>query len=744
MPPPVEFPIVVKDYGSAGPRYMRFSLNSVPQGADMLKSGSVPFVVVINALAIPEPGDDALDVVDAGPAGPLRCAACKAYVCSYMRWVEAGRRMECCFCGAGTDVPPDYFSHIALDGARRDASERPELMKGSVEFEVGGEYMVRPPVAPTFFFLIEVTSAAMESGATAAACASVAQLLDELPGGDRTRVGIATFDSTLHFYSPKIVNNGGGGDVGQASMLIVPDTNEPFSPLGGDAAAVNVSQQKPALKALLESIPKMFSATQVGESAGGAALHAAVDALKNGVGGRVVAFLATLPRAGALALRPREAGRPPSERDNLEVLTPEGKEYAALAETAAEHQVSIDIFALTQGYIDLATLSTLSTTTSGSVHRYSPFVPGADSARFHNDLRWCLLRPQGLEAIARLRVSAGLAVDNYVGSCHRRHGNPTDLHFPAVSCEHALAARIMHEERLREGSEAYFQYALLYTTTEGRRRVRVHTTALPVSRSLSSVYRGADLDTYMSYVARKVSVQLPGRTIAACRDVIFKAAIDTLTAYKKWVAAESTSGQLIMPETLRFLPLYSLGLSKLPCFRTDSRADSRAVWMHRLLTAPVDRMIPALHPRLFEVSCLPDLPANAPKVPGRMFLTVSQLDQDRAFFFENGFDAYIFVGSAVPPEICMALLGVPSAEAVDTTQFAGPPVLDNPLSVAVRSVVDEVRRQRRSYMHLRLMRRGHPAEAAFMASLIEDRSPSAGMSYVEFLSSLHKQIQNRL
>ena len=100
--------------------------------------------------------------------------------------------------------------------------------------------------------------------------------------------------------------------------------------------------------------------------------------------------------------------------------------------------------------------------------------------------------------------------------------------------------------------------------------------------------------------------------------------------------------------------------------------------------------------------------------------------------------------SSTPPPVCQALLGVPPPEGVDARLWAGPPALDTPLCRVTNALLDEVRRQRRCYMHLRLMRRGHPHEAAFMAALVEDRSLSAGMSYVEFLCMLHRQIQNKL
>lgn len=99
---------------------------------------------------------------------------------------------------------------------------------------------------------------------------------------------------------------------------------------------------------LLESIPRIFADSQVVETCGGAALRSAVEALKGGEGGRLHAFLCSLPRRGALHLRLRDVGRPPTDRDTLDSLLPENKEYEALAQDAANHQVSIDLFVMAQ------------------------------------------------------------------------------------------------------------------------------------------------------------------------------------------------------------------------------------------------------------------------------------------------------------------------------------------------------------------------------------------------------------
>lgn len=65
-----------------------------------------------------------------------------------------------------SDVPVqgDYFAHLDASGRRVDLDQRPELLKGSIELIAPAEYMVRPPMPPLFFFLIDVSISAAKSG----------------------------------------------------------------------------------------------------------------------------------------------------------------------------------------------------------------------------------------------------------------------------------------------------------------------------------------------------------------------------------------------------------------------------------------------------------------------------------------------------------------------------------------------------------------------------------------------------
>ena len=83
-----------------------------------------------------------------GTEGPLRCSKCKAYVNPFMQFHSYGKAFTCNFCSTVTQVPPDYQENIGHDGRRRDADERPELCRGSVEFVAPSSFQAIPDPQP--------------------------------------------------------------------------------------------------------------------------------------------------------------------------------------------------------------------------------------------------------------------------------------------------------------------------------------------------------------------------------------------------------------------------------------------------------------------------------------------------------------------------------------------------------------------------------------------------------------------
>jgi len=63
------------------------------------------------------------------------------------------------------------------------------------------------------------------------------------------------------------------------------------------------------------------------------------------------------------------------------------------------------------------------------------------------------------------------------------------------------------------------------------------------------------------------------------------------------------------------------------------------------------------------------------------------------------------------------------------------------VSVRVRGVVEEVRRQRQRHMKLTVVRQRDKLEVVMRHFLVEDKGADGSASYVDYLCHLHKEIR---
>jgi len=85
---------------------------------------------------------------------------------------------------------------------------------------------------------------------------------------------------------------------------------------------------------------------------------------------------------------------------------------------------------------------------------------------------------------------------------HLRVVEGQDVDLPTLDADKTIAVLLQHDETLPDKSKAIFQAALLYTTHQGQRRIRVHTLQLPVTSELSTAICFADVYTSVGLMAR--------------------------------------------------------------------------------------------------------------------------------------------------------------------------------------------------------------------------------------------------
>lgn len=740
------------------PRFMKCSVGRIVNSQALAAASRVPLGVVCRPMA----GDEGISnplvpVIDFGPTGIVRCKRCRTYINPYVSWVENGRRWRCNLCGMLNDVPTSYFSHLDQRGQRRDRDQRPELSRACVEFIAPEDYMVRPPQPPVYFFAIDV-SCGTASGMLQSCVNAIRESLNSLPGSSRTQFGLITFDSTIHFYNLK-------SSLKAPQMLVVSDLNDPVLPLPEDLL-VNLQESRSVIEALLDSLPAMFARSPGGAACTGPALLAAVKVIQH-IGGKLVLLQTCLPSMGSGALKPRENPRLLGSDMEHTLLSCETKWYRDLGAELSRVQICLDLFLFPQQYCDVATLSVLSKYTGGSVYLYPSFAAARDAVKFESELKHCLTRSTAFEAVFRVRATRGINVTAFYGNYFIRG---TDLlALPNCTSDSVFAVDLSFEDPILAASVITLQSALLYTSSNGERRIRVTTMVLPVTSSVQDMVASVDMDVLVNILAKQSTETALKTGFENARNRAHTAAVEMLRASK--APTQPTAGGMYghpvgasadpgtVPESLALLPLYVMSLQKSLCLRggLDVRLDERA-FIHQLVLN-MDTMDSKvfIYPRLMSLHDMaleagtpaesaeepgPTAGTNRIRLPAIVNLSHERLSSDGLFLLENGYDLFMWIGRAVSPAIISSLFGLTSLEHADLSALKIQEDSSD-FSYRVNAVIEALRSEHPNrFMQLHFIREGDGyAEAFFARYLVEDRANFNGgtHSYAEYYSAVTRQ-----
>ncbi|XP_077535726.1 COPII coat complex component secretory 24CD isoform X2 [Haemaphysalis longicornis] len=760
VPPLVTTDFVVHDEGICSPRFVRSTIYSVPCTPEMLRQTALPFALCISPFARQAPGESALPLSDFGEEGPVRCNRCKAYMCPLMQFIDGGRRFQCVFCKATTEVPPSYFAHLDHLGQRSDKFQRPELCLGSYEIVATKEYCKNSvfPRPPAFLFLLDVSYNSVRNGLVRLFCSHIQTILQELPRADgdpdlsKVRVGFITYSSVVHFYNLN-------ASLAQPQMLVVPDVHDMFVPLL-DGCLVSVQEASSLIDSLLEQIPVLFGETRETEVVLGAAIQAGLEALKAAeCAGKLFVMHTSLPIADAPGkLKNRDDRKLLGTDKEKSVLTPQSPFYNQLGQECVAAGCCVDLFLFHNAYVDVATVGQVAKMTGGQVYKYTYFQSTADKAlvqresnvqglqedvegaRFLEDLRRDISQPTAFDAVMRVRTSTGIRPTDFYGNYYM--ANTTDVELAALDCNKCIAVEIKYDDKLSEEEGAFVQVALLYTTCGGQRRLRLHNLALATCSQMADMYRNCDLDTIVNVLSKQAVRQLLEQSPRQVRDGCIGRGAQMLAAYRKHCASPSSSGQLILPECMKLLPLYLNCLLKSDALAggPELTTDDRSFAMLSLCSMDVASTVAYFYPRLLP---LHDLDVDSVELPVALRCTAEKIREDGCYLLENGIHMFLWIGMAVDPDFLQNVFAQPVAARIDIDKTSLLE-LNTPISRRVRDVIARVRMERQRCMRLTLVRQGDKMELVFRQFLVEDRHGDLGPSYVDFLCHLHKEIRSLL
>ena len=487
-------------------------------------------------------------------------------------------------------------------------------------------------------------------------------------------------------------------------------------------------------------------------------------------------FTTQLPSLGQGRLPDRDVPNLVGKEEEAQLFLPPKDEifFNNLSVACVRSDVCVDVFAVGAAFVDTASLVQLPSTTGGRLERIAGFTAGNAVHRqsLERAVRRSLSLPRAFAVQLRARTSSGLRVVRYNG-----HGFPEDgsLRLASWCSDTCLAVEFEHDgTKLEPGkAKAFVQVAALYTTLDGKRRLRSFNVQLPARDTPDVVTAAFDPLSVSLHFAKRVAIALSEQKLADARQGLVHAFVEPIK--QVFSRTGGRTGGLVMPENQDLMLLYLTAMLKSPALVMNrpldragmepfARADARIISRFDWLTFTPDRFAASVYPSLYDITdastfgdVVPVDPnvvaaaedpatmvASMVRLPPRLPASSEHLRLDGIYFIHDGSDDLdLFVGSKADPLKVEALVGTPGIRdrvaslsdkrhdayavrvvAVARALMGLPPTSTDPVAVHVLGM-------------------GEFADARAFAKLVEDKV-HAEQSYATFVTQVQQLVLQRV
>ena len=792
-PPDASCQFHAVDQGTASSKYIRSTMYHIPENEQLRAASGLPVSVTIRPFApllsteepVPVvdmrrdeyPSDDPLD------NGPIRCRRCLAYVNPMMQFTQLGK-FVCNICQFPNNVvPSDYSAMLDNHGQRIDKYVRPELHKGVYDLIVPKEYNfggpTKEPSVMHHVFLIDISEQSIKQNLPVVVADAIRATLfneeqeftEDFENSEtkkKQKFAILAFDKRIHFYNLL-------SELETTQISINSDLEDPFVPYV-EGLFVEADESRNIIEDALNHLELLTMDDHLPDSepAFSAACRTAMMCLEAVGGGKITSILSSLPSWGPGGLKYKDnkaVGRTLTPEAEQRIFVSDNEYYKLLAKDFIANNVGMDVHVVSPTSVDLSNIGWLSSISGGTVTRFPNFNFERDGRALTAKIVTSIKKARGYQSQLKLRCSDGLLVSQYFGAYVPPGENITgvniDPKIPILSEDQTITVLLEYDGKLSTKLDCHFQAALLYTDTEGTRKVRVINLVLAVCERLEDVFSFADENAIVTTIVRDCLSFVGKQPLTELRESINKKLVQVFTQYRAMSEYghnrnRTLTNSLLFPDSLKHLPQYLLSFIKTKAIRSSNSltADSRLEDLYQMFHMPIERLMYHLYPALVELHSLTETDCmfedvhGFMSVPKYMELSVKHL-QPSAYVLCNGLKVYIWVDTNTNVLLLKDLFGSNVESVNDIDIFSDElPDLNTEISQQTRNLI--------RFFHtmfigspiqqssgVQIVRPGDAAEIEFKEQLMEDSlhgtvQASSGPSYPEYISNLHKAIRNQL
>ncbi|XP_056142992.1 protein transport protein Sec24C [Lampris incognitus] len=730
LPPLATTSCIIEDRGNASPCFLRSTSYCVPCEGQAASLSHLPLGALATPLARPAAGQRPLPTCCEG-ACLQGCGECGAPMCPAMGWQDCGQRFFCPFCGKLSEVPWQHYQPTeGVEGVRVDRDIRPELSMGSYEI------LHSQKDEPTVLLLaIDVSASALRGGHLDLVTQQIHNLLTSLKRKDGAaqsdiRVGLMTYDSRIHLYDLSLA-------LSRPHMLVITETEDLQLPVR-EGLLVSLSDCIDSIKSVLQLIP-VFSPD--GDDSGSVHMELPVKT--------ALAILQALNCSGKLLVfhtAPLTEGAHTHSSSGLfgsnkskSIFQP-SELAVSLAKECVRQGCGVHLFVLSQQDVGGAWPGHVPYLTGGALYSYNHLQGEMDRERFSTDLRRTVETETGYKAQISIYVSKDLRVCGCYG-LFIPGPSPSRVTLATLDGQTTLTVELTHTRALCETKGAAIQVVMTYSGPTGDRRTRVHTLMLRCSPHLLDNFRHCQAQTLLTFYCKKLYCAALERPLQDLREELQTEVTQALACYRKHCSSASVStGQLVLPQYLRALPVYINSLRKSEVLLPGLRSSVHQRLQLRCQVLSMDTGTTACHfyPLLLPLPLSLGISTNAepPGLLPALRCSAASLEPGGLYLVSGPLALLIWVGSHVPAHTLVQLFNTSCFSSLPSGETKLP-ALDSALSTSIRSLINRLSSQVPCTRKLWVVKQGDSCEEALQRQLVEDKSPNGGASYADFLYHVH-------
>ncbi|CDJ63564.1 sec23/Sec24 helical domain-containing protein, putative [Eimeria necatrix] len=625
---------------------------------------------------------------------------------------------------------------------------------------------------PCIVFVVDATAPSFSSGLSQAVAAGLGQVLQDV----YLQVDLCLILVTDRLYFipnyAQALSPTQQEQQQELQLLIVDDVLDPFLPIPVEHCFFRPQDRDRLLWAVSQlplAINNCLNISQT--SAANAALKVAVDLIaERSAGGMVEMFYCTLPDIGVGGLKHSTgASNGPAKATEIH----QQDFYNSIITRCFSACACIDVFACPPPNLalELQSLGFPAQQTGGDIHFVPEFCASRDKEWVAAEIKRLFTSCFYFDIEFKLRLSKGLAVEKILVSFSgaRSLVDQGTFRLPRLSAQSSLLFQLKHTEQLETQKNVYAQSVCAYTPMHpsrkvpNRRLLRVHSLSLPTTFSLASLFRYAEVDATAFLMARTSAImelhQEPN-----WREKAIKNLVEILSAYRINCASASSEGQLILPDSLKLLPVYLQALFKHAAFR-QSTVDPqvRLFQLLQFLRMSISEFSTHLYPRLCLLHKSYVQPPTAKErkalerlgdysgvgdfvwMPLSLPASGTNILSDGVYLCEAGSYMLLYIGQHVRREYIIDLFGFDAKLDERSTAELRLQNVEGTAGAKVLRVIEQIRFEKfdAPFIPLRIVAPRSSDETRLLTHLIEDPLSGDG-SYVDFLCDLHKRVHARM